>query len=204
MAAKLDSVARLSGTKILMVGVGLTALYYFAVFPDMAAIETSTAAIQQTLNEEKQKQNVTLKAQKRQEELRQELADLSSRFAETSNRLPTEVNSSILNKQINDIAKISGGALKEIAPRTPVMKDFIEQIPVEVGITGTYGEIVLFLYHLSTSERIAKIGTFEMLGTGVPSRTKDRGTLINFRGSILSFRFVPEAVKSTEAEAGQK
>lgn len=203
MASKIeDSIGRLSMPKVMLVGCGLAAVYYWLFFPNIDEIKAGIERNRQELTVEKEKQAVTIQAQKRQEELKEELANLSSRFAETSNRLPTEVNSSTLNKQINDIATASGGTIKVIAPKTPTMKEFIEEIPVEAVLEGSYSEIVLFLYYLATGERITRIGNFDItLGAGPTpvsgSGTKMKPVLVSLRGNAISFRFVPDAVKKT-------
>ncbi|MGE0632391.1 MAG: type 4a pilus biogenesis protein PilO [Pseudobdellovibrionaceae bacterium] len=204
MASKIEeSLSSLSMPKVVIVGLGLAGMYYWLMFPDVEKIKLQISQTRQELEIEKAKQAETQAAQKRQEELKQELADLSGRFSETSNRLPTEVNSSTLNKQINDVAKASGSVLKEIIPLPPTLNDFIEQIPVQVAAEGAYGEIVLFLYYLATGERISRIGNFDMVvaSTQPTAGGKQRPVRVAFRGTAVSFRFVPEAVKKADEGA---
>ncbi len=192
----LNLLSRLSMPKIIGVGIGLMALYYFMLFNDGSQLQAQIVGLQGQIAQEEVKKKETDKAIQEEALVKQEVGSLAEKFEEASRRLPSDLNSADVIRSIQDVVKKSGCKIKSLKPLDPKKSDILEELPIGVTVEGSFGELTLFIYYVSQTQRIIQTRDFKI------SRPTDaRGSTLQLDGQIVTYRYMPEE-KKNEATPG--
>ena len=70
--------------------------------------------------------------------------------------------------------------IKNNSPGQPVKKEIVDEVPVRIVIDdASFGDIALFIYQASISERLVRIRDFNIVPSA--SRLRFEGTIIGYR-----------------------
>lgn len=193
-------VASLTYQKTMIAGVVLAAMYYFFIFDDGSAADKSIEAVQQQVKSEELKLLESDKVIKKVAGLKTQVASLTEQYKTLSTQIPTEVNMAEVIKQIDTMAATSGVSIRDKVPKASQKKEILEEFPLAITATGSFGELTLFLYNMMNSERISRVVSFSLNKTAQGRDQKNKALAFEF--VIANYRYIGEATKDTAPAAG--
>lgn len=197
----LERLAALTTGQILIGGAILGAIYYFTSFDDGSSIDTQVNAVVEDIKKEETKKkdvDATLAEKSRMEK---SVIGLGEQYSMVSKLLPSNLSSIEVNRSIDQFATNSGVNIKNRKPGTPIPREIVEEVPVDVTLEGTYSELTHFMYMISSIERLTRMGAFSFERT---QDTKETGKL-KFTGSVIGYRLAPtKETKSSDPKAAKK
>lgn len=192
-----DVIAVQSIGKTLVLGLGMTLMYWNFVYDDGSAVDAQIATVNQQLQEEENKKKDTDATLRQVQEMQEKVGQLSQKYQEISRKLPAALFSIDINKAIDDFARNANVSVKSKKPAENVKREVVEEVPVEVTLEGTYAELAQFIYIVSTAERMARAQNI-IITEGEPGSKK-----LKFEGKVLGYKLAPEEKKPASPEAPQ-
>jgi len=118
---------------------------------------------------------------------KREMAKLERQLNQALTELPNEANIDDLIRSLSEIGSKSGLTISVIEPRGEVRRPLYAEIPIVMGVSGTYHEIGVFLDSVSKLARIVNITNIHL---GSPRTVNEK---INLQASYIAttFRSVP-------------
>lgn len=191
--------------KVAIIGVALAVVYYFTMYNDGSTIETQIQKVQADIQQEEAKAQQAEAALKEVERVRAAVGALGEQFRVVSQALPSEVQMADIVRTVDTISKTAGVSVKSKEPQPVINHDYYEEIPLKISMEGTFSEVTMFLYYISSLERVMRIKSFVISvpqsNSGVNSPLAPVGHL-SFDGEIESFRFIPEKASATPGTPG--
>lgn len=183
--------------KVLVIGLGLTAMYWNFMYDDGSAVDAQIVTVNQQLQEEENKKKDTDATLKQVQEMQEKVGQLSQKYQEISRRLPAVLFSIDINKAIDDFARNAGVSVKSKKPGENIKKEVVEEVPVEVSLEGSYAELAQFTFLVSTAERMARVQNV------VISESEPGSRKLKFEGQVVGYKLAPEEKKPATPETPQ-
>jgi Tfp pilus assembly protein PilO len=208
MNSQLDKVfaflAQLSAQRFLLLIVGVAAFYYFSPLYDSGAqMLLNISKVQGDLVKEKEKEKETDQVLKEKENVEALNSDLDSQIQNASLQLPRDLPESQIAKEIDLIAKASGLKISKRENGLPKSDNIVEVLPLTVRGQGTYSEVTLFFYYISSLKRITRVSTFNLepiINKKVgPGYTGD----LTFSAEVISYRYLGETSNDKNPAKGR-
>jgi type IV pilus assembly protein PilO len=96
---------------------------------------------------------------------------LRRRLQTAKERLPSEKEMPRLYRQLTDIASQSGLQLAVFAPKAPVDREDVAEVPIAMTCEGSYHQLGTFLSRMSRLPRIVDLSDFRLVGVERPTGT---------------------------------
>jgi type IV pilus assembly protein PilO len=126
---------------------------------------------------------------------RRQAEALRNRLQAAREQLPSEKEMPRLYRQLTDIVSQSGLHLSVFAPRAPVDREDVAEVPIVLTCEGTYHQLGAFFSRVSRLPRIVDLGDFRLIGI-------DRATgTLRAELTLGAFIFRPDGPRPT-AKAG--
>lgn len=142
----------------------------------------------------KKKQAVNL------EEHRKQLAEIDKSFGALLKQLPNKSEMEALLIDINQAGLGRGLQFELFKPGTEAMKDFYAELPITIGITGTYHDLGAFAADIAKLSRIVALADVSL--------TIAKDQQLKLDGTALTYRYLDEAEvaqqKKAKAEQAKK
>lgn len=184
MASLTERVAVAPRAVFLMLG-GLLAGALYMGTADNIDYDAEIKNLQQDL----QTKNNRIKTTKIKLEDRQKFADevatVNQTFRAALEYLPNKLDMQDLLKSIYSEGRTAGVQLTNFKPKETIAKDFYEEIPMEIQVTGSFAQITSFLANVSKLPRIINIRN---VGLGQP-RLIDNTPLLRLEGTLVAYRY---------------
>jgi len=165
--------------------------YYVSLYDDGKTIDTKRVQIEKQIAEEQKKSKESDEALKELEQYRGSVVALNEQFKIAAQQLPSEISASEILKSIDTISKSTGVSVKLKEQKTKKREDIVEMLPLRVVVHGGFSEITMFLYYLSSMERITRAVNFTFaIPSGTDVAKVKQGALV-FDGEIMSYKYVP-------------
>lgn len=190
----MESLAAQEIGKILIIGLGLTAFYWFSVYDDGSSLDMQTAQIMQSLQAEEAKKKETDATLNQVKEMQEKVGQLSQKYQEISRRLPEALYSIDINRSIDDFARNAGVSVKMKKPGENIKREVVEEVPVDVQLEGTYAELAQFTYLVSQAERMARTKNVVITGSD------DGKKKLKFEGQVVGYKLAPDPVKAEKSQ----
>lgn len=181
--------------RILLIGLALTGLYWYAVYDDGSALEAQIAQVSQQLQQEEVKKKDTDATLKQVQEMQEKVGQLSLKYQEISRRLPAVLFSIDINKAIDDFARNAGVSVKAKKPGENTKKEVVEEVPVNVTLEGNYSELARFTYLVSVAERMARVQNVIVTESTTSGKLKFEGQVVGYKLAPEDKKKVPEGVR---------
>ncbi len=180
--------------KALIASVIAGALYYFMLYDDGSSIQTQLNQVQSEIQTQEAKSAEADAALKKVEQLRVAGDALSDQFKLVSAAIPTDVQMSDIIRAVDTVARASAVSIKSKEPNAVINRDFYEEIPLSISLQGKFSQINMFLYYLTSMQRIMKVKEFTIsrVNSGNNNTPLDN-TMLDFSGQIISYRFIGKA-----------
>lgn len=174
----------------MLVALVISGLYWLVYFDGGSAIKRELADQKAQIETAQREAERADKASKEVDDLRKMVSGLGEQFKIATQKLPTQLAMSDIIATVDSLARQSSISIKSKQP-VPVRadgldatKDLVEVIPLKISIEAGFSETVLFMYYVSITERIARVGDFTMkLSQGFGAK-KLETTL-----EVLNYRF---------------
>jgi type IV pilus assembly protein PilO len=192
--------------KSLIIGLVITGIYYLAMFDDGVPLQNQI----NSTNSEMEKSKAEMQS------VRQAILD-AARFEQTKDTLgaemdrvlraiPAKLNSTELMRILSNEAKEVGAQINQVsAPNVPPQQDanksaFYEPVDVEIDISGSYNQVMLFLSNLT---RLDKIVTMRKLSISLRELSGPSAQpVINLKASLSAHKSISVAATSGAAGGG--
>jgi len=188
-----EKLKNLTISQALMIGIGLAALYYFAVYNDGSALETQISTTRQQIVTNQAEVETLNKAIMDAERFQQSKAALGAEMDKVLQAIPNSLTALELMRIMSNEAKSIGVEIRQInSPQgfraQSDSKLFYEPVPIDIEISGTYNQIMLFLSNLT---RLNKIITAKSLQLNVAQmRTTGSGIpTLSLKASLNAYRY---------------
>ena len=153
--------------------------------------------IQPTMEEITRRQGERVRLEKEQidksaiannlDQSKRDMAVLERRLAQALTELPNEANIDELIRSLSEIGTKSGLTIQVIEPKAEVRRPLYAEIPIVMGVQGSYHEIGVFLDSVSKLARIVNVTNIKL------STPKTVNEKIQLQASYIAttFRSVP-------------
>lgn len=191
-------------SRILVVGLVATVLYYSSEFDDGSALEAQIAAVNASINTETDKRAEIEKRMKREEEMRGNLMQLQRNLDVVKAKIPADFKNAQMSSIINSAAVISAVNIVELsadpsrsAGKPPIQaanlstitpEQLVDEIVFKIKLNGSYDGLIKFLEALSMEDKVIKVRNFK-ISKNVQDNIYDDS--IQFAGEVVGFKQVP-------------
>jgi type IV pilus assembly protein PilO len=192
--------------RVAMIGVALAVVYYFTGYNDGSQVEASIQKVQADIQAAEGQAREAEAALKEVERVRAAVGALGEQFRVVSQALPSEVQMADIIRTVDTVSKTAGVSIKSKEPQSVINHDYYEEIPLKISMEGTYSEITMFLYYISSLERVMRVKSFVIAVADTRNRPQSPLSAVghlDFEGQIESFRFIPENAAKAAAKPGQ-
>jgi type IV pilus assembly protein PilO len=191
--------AGLTSQKMLIIAGIVGGIYYMALFDDGTALETQLNQLKNEISVENEKVTRSDKALLEIEEVRMQVGALGEQFKVVAQKIPAEIQMAEVIRMVDGVAKSAGVSIKSKEPMARISKDYFEEVPLKLTFEGSFSEITMYLFYISSLERIMRVRDFKIempAGSGRDPLNEFSGSL-RFEGEILSYRFLGESNQNT-------
>lgn len=212
----MDIVANMPISRVAIVAAVLTGIYYMMVYDDGSALQKKIQAAKTQLSSENQKKQETQKVVKKEQQMKADVELVAKKFEEVRSKIPVEFLESELREVVQQLAaknnlktiKTERRAPPGIRPAANIKdgvsaENLVQQVTLVYEFEGQYNNISKFVNEISSSEKVIKIGDFNLIMSrgGSQSQQKERNDL-TFRASIIGYKQTPpELLKEAEPKA---
>lgn len=161
-------------------------VYYFTIFDDGSAYVTEIQSIQTNIKREEEKKKETENTLKEAQRMKEAIGTLSQQYQQISRRIPSNLSSIELNRNIDAFARNSGTSIKSRKPMAIVPKEIVDEVPVQISLEGSYADLAQFVYLVSSSERIASVRTFTL------KPIERQSTKLRLDGTVVGYQLADE------------
>ncbi len=201
-----EKIQQLSVGKAFLIGLGIAAFYYFTMYNDgtvyLNQIQNSNSQLAQK-QKELADMRKTIEDSRQINQLKEELEESMSSVV---NAAPEDFNELELMKVLSTEAKVVGASINELKAGNnrrrfqtragqQAQVDTFEPINVDVKLTGTYNQLMLFLSNISKTGRLI---TAEKMSLKLASPTKALETAspqIEFAATFVGYKYNPEGTQ---------
>lgn len=188
----IKAISYFSVIKSLIIGVLLTAGYYYMYFDDGTNLKEKIVAVEAQVRIEEAKKKETDATIKKEDEMQANLAALARDLQVVKAKLPNELLDTELTGIINRAANGAGISITSLARKrgasaaqTKVLgSESVEEVVFDINIEGAFNRFVQFIDQLAKEEKIVKIRDFSIernLATVADPQIKFRGEIIGYK-----------------------
>jgi type IV pilus assembly protein PilO len=186
-----EKLASLTSAKAMILGLILAGVYYMTSYDNGETVEAQIQGLNKEIATAELKKKDTEATLKEEANMKEAVGKLSAQYAFISKKLPSDLKSAEMVRAIDTVATISGVSVKFKKPGTVIQKEVVEELPVDVTLEGTYGQIAKFIYHTSNLERLTRVLNFTVSGPDLKTRN------LRFDGQVVSYKLAPEPTEKT-------
>ena len=169
-----------------------TFVFWYFILDDGSVLKNDIRRVGAEVNVEREKVKESERAIKESDTVKAQLSSLGDKYGEVTALIPQELPVSDVLRTISTTAALTGVNIKLQEPKPPSQRDILEEMPFKLLLEGTFSEVTMFLYYISTAERIMRVSNFSIsLGGGTG---QELGT-VQFEGDLVAYRFVGKIEK---------
>lgn len=175
---------------LLLVGGGYYFLFHAELSEEVATLDTAINGPKGLRAQIAQKEGIARNLDKYREEVKKLDGELQLALAE----LPDKKEIPQLLSKISDKARDAGLAIRLFRPQSETKKDFYSEVPVEIGVSGTFHQVATFFDEVGRLERIVNLDRIQM----VDPTLEESKMVLNTSVVATSFRFLEESERPKE------
>lgn len=189
----------LETTKAFLIGVVITALFYFMMYDDGSRLEARIQSIKQQISANQNKIEQAKQAVIEKEKFANTKKLLGERFDTLVQYIPEDFNSTEQMKIISNVAKTAGANILKISQTGRGEKfNFYEEIRVDVELVGSYTQIMMFMSGLTRLKKVIVADNINLSSQNSNSSKSEGegGVKINFKSQLVGYRYIDDAENS--------
>ncbi|MES3038938.1 MAG: type 4a pilus biogenesis protein PilO [Bdellovibrionota bacterium] len=178
----LQRIALLSYMQVLLIALVLGAFWYYSVFDSGNALDAQIIALEQSFQKEQSDKKTTDDNLAKEKEMRDMVGLLGKQYQEVSQRLPSDLTSTELKRQLDQFAKAARVNIKSFEPTDEKMIQIVTEIPALLIVEGSYFQLAQFVDLISKSEKVMSVRNLSMepVNPPVPGRLSMRTQVIGY------------------------
>lgn len=181
-------------TKAVLIGVVMTALFYFMIYDDGANLEASISSLKQQIQTNQNKIKDAKQAVVEKEKFANTKKLLGQRFDQLIKYIPEDFSSTEQMKIVSNVAKTAGANILKISQTGRGQKfNFYEEIRVDVELLGSYTQVMMFMSGLTRLENVIVADNILLSAKQNQNQSKSEqegGVKINFRTQLVGYRYI--------------
>lgn len=151
----------ISYSKALVGALLIGGVYFKGFYDDGSKLESQIKKKHQGISAEQKKKVETDKVLAEEAAIKSEVGALAENFKAITERFPVNLKSDELVATINALAEKVNVRVTSVKKETNNVKDLYEEVPVSIELTGSFNNLVLFMYNVSSLERVTNFGDFK-------------------------------------------
>lgn len=183
-------------TKAVLIGVVLTALFYFMMYDDGSNLEAGIKNLKQNIQTNRNKIEQAKQAVLEKEKFANTKKLLGERFDQLVQYIPEDFSSTEQMKIISNVAKTAGANILKISQTGRGQKfNFYEEIRVDVELVGSYTQIMMFMSGLTRLKKVIVADNINLKSQDQNSNSKsddEGGVKINFSSQLVGYRYIDD------------
>ena len=195
--------------KILLVGLLIVLVGYFGwsgvgAFPGVSGLRDQADRLQRERDDLQQQVSNAQVLVANLGRIKQEREALEAQLRELSRRLPSEHESAAVLRSVESLAGKSGLTVGEVRRRPSRPQELYVEIPMEVGVGGSYLDLLKFSDQLAQLPRLVTLNEVRIQARGDQPRTSGKGTELtpgSMRADLLAVVFQASAPGSAAGPA---
>jgi type IV pilus assembly protein PilO len=182
---------KLTISKAILVGVIMAGLYYLMMYDSGDKINQNIKNVNVSISKQKDEITAIEKAIQVVEEFSKKVALLGDKFEKLIKYIPENFTAIDQMKLVSKQAKSAGTNIQRISQGTEGKKlNFYEELNVNVELSGTYTQIVLFLSFLTKLDKVLVMKEMSMTAAG--STKSGEARKVQFSGRVTGYRYIDE------------
>ncbi len=169
MNAVLVKISNLSLSRIAVLGVILTLVYYFSFYDNGDSLQAQIESLTSQKLDEDSKKKDTEKILKREIEMRADVKQLAQTYEDVKSKIPVELTTADLRSVIEQTNKNIALKVLKIREGQPTNNEaipldgkIVDQVALEYSFSGNFIQISKFLIELASLEKIVKVNNFKL------------------------------------------
>ena len=139
-----------------------TFVFWYFILDDGSVLKNDIRRVGAEVNVEREKVKESERAIKESDTVKAQLSSLGDKYGEVTALIPQELPVSDVLRTISTTAALTGVNIKLQEPKPPSQRDILEEMPFKLLLEGTFSEVTMFLYYISTAERIMRVSNFSI------------------------------------------
>jgi type IV pilus assembly protein PilO len=185
--------AALDWVKVLLIGLALAVGYYFLIFDDGTALQTSIKQAQERLAAAKLSLSQTEKAMENANRFEKEVQATAAQFAKITEYMPETLSVAELNTIISKNAQLSGVRPRINPKGEEPPQGFTQAVKMEIQLEGSFAQIETFLANVSRERRLLIFDNVEITPNSAGTFPTSLGASLTFKGSLSGYRYLKNA-----------
>ena len=196
------TLANMSIQKIFVLSLMLLGLYYALadVGSRGVAIDVQSATVIVDIDKEKAKLVETERLVKKALSQKEAVEALGEKFKSSSKQLPPKVSTTEIMRSIDALARMSGVFVIGKEPGSLFRSGILNLYPIKAELRGTYSELVMFMFHLTSLEKVTRVDKFSIAKLETDTNNAKVGQLL-MNISILSYEYDGSNEKQDQPDA---
>lgn len=183
-----ERIANFSTGGFLVGGVVIAGLYFVTFFDSGSTQEARIAELSSTILKTKSDLEAAQKLADGKVVFEQEIDLVSKRLSKALQLLPTSMKDDVVLDRITREANAAGVDITNTKPRQGEMKDFYEELQIDIEMRGTYSQLTAFLSMIAAS-RNQRIMSLRDLQLEFHSMA-DEAAILQMKGTLVAYRYV--------------
>lgn len=184
-------ISGLSSLRLVVLYLAVAGLFWWNQYSDLPDYDAELTKLQTEIKAENTRKVETDKILKQENDIRKKLTDTSQKYQSISSRLPKELKATDTVRSIQALAKSANVKVKLIQPAQVVPGEIYDEAKIQIQVEGSFSDITLLVYYLSTLERLHVVKAFSY------TPEKDGSTKLTLDGFVSTYKLA-----ATPASAG--
>lgn len=196
-----------------LIGLFIAGAYLSIYYDSGSALESQISGVSSEITKSKNEIESVKKAITDAERYQKTMSNRETEMQKVLRAIPEKLEASDLMRTISLEAKGVGAEINGLVSRASSRsssaqsndksKSFYEEIPIDIDLTGTYNQIMLFLSNMTRLDKVVTANkmTFTLASKGRTSAASAVSPNINLKATLQAYRYLPEE-KSTKSAKG--
>lgn len=196
LLSALAVVANLSYSKVFLLTLAASAIYFFMFYNDGAVITEQITAARDSIQAEKLQRDETEKTLKEEEMMKANVGQTQKKFEEIKDRIPIKFEETDLLSIVNEIAtrnqlrpgsRVRENNINDDSVGKDRDTDLVEAFGWRTSFTGSFVSMAQFAIEISKMEKLIRIGNFKIVPAPAQTGTMQQG-LLQMDTLIIGYR----------------
>lgn len=183
-----ERIANYSTGGFLVGGIVIAAVYFLMFFDSGGAEDARIDELTATISKTKTDLESAQKLAQGKIIFEQEIDIVSKRLSKTLTLLPTSMKDDLVLDRISREANAAGVDILNTKPKNGEMKNFYEELQIDIEMRGTYSQLTAFLSMIAASktQRIMSLRDLKLEFQTM----SDEVAILNMKGTLVAYRYV--------------
>ena len=169
--------------------------YFYNIYDSGAKIQTQINEVKQNAQSEEIKKKETDRVKADEKAIKSQVGTLAEKFKEVTLKFPVNLRSDEIISNINTLAKSANIRVVSIKKENLIEEELYDEVPVSVEFSGTFSNLLLFLFNIASLEQVTNIGDLDF-----SISTSEYDGNIKLLTKIIGYKYKSNSEKSINSE----